>query len=177
MPNRRALFVLLLALSTTVHAHGPSRQKVTRDIVVAASAAKVWSVVADFCAISHWHPGVVACTASGGNEPGTTRTLTLGKAGGPQIVEELQIYDPTNMTYKYKIKTTDVSVLPVATYSAFLSVADNADGTATVTWRGGFYRSWMKGNPPPEQNDEAAVKAVTAVYDAGLAQIKTLAEQ
>ena len=80
------------------------------------------------------------------------------------------------MTLKYKISKTDNSVLPVTTYSAFLSVADNGDDTSTVKWRGGFYRAYPNNNPPENLSDEAAVKAVNAVYDAGLANIKAIAE-
>ena len=46
-----------------------------------------------------------------------------------------------------------------------------------VVWKGGFYRSWGKNDPPPEQSDAAAVKAVTATYQGGLANLKKLAEQ
>jgi hypothetical protein len=45
-----------------------------------------------------------------------------------------------------------------------------------VEWRGAFYRAYPKNDPPPDQNDEAAVAAVTAVYKDGLANLKKLAE-
>ncbi len=114
---------------------------------------------------------------TGGNAPGATRVLTLNADGGPQVSEELQQYDAGKMTYKYRITKTAMEVLPVTTYSAFLSVKDNGDDTSTVEWRGGFYRGHPNNNPPPEQSDEAATKAVTATYQAGLAEIKKLAEQ
>ncbi|MCU0624646.1 MAG: SRPBCC family protein [Gemmatimonadaceae bacterium] len=174
---RRLLLVLLCALPLVATAHGPSRQKVTKDIKINAPAAKVWSIIADFCAISTWHPGVVKCEGTGGNEVGAKRVLVVGKEDGPRIEEELQLYDAEKMTYKYRITKTDVSVLPVATYSAFIGVVDNGDGTSTASWKGGFYRSWGKNDPPPEQSDEAALKAVTGTYEAGLANIKKLAEQ
>lgn len=175
----RTLMLVLLSvgLSCTALAHGPSRQKITESIVVAAPAAKVWSIIGEFCAIETWHPAVHDCAGQGGNEPGATRVLTLGEAGGAQIEEELQQYDAAAMTYKYRITRTAMEALPVTTYSAFLSVKDNGDGSSTVEWRGGFYRGHPNANPPPEQNDEAAVKAVTTVYRTGLANIKKLAEQ
>ncbi len=175
--HRRLVLVLLCALPLVAAAHGPSRQKVEKDIKINAPAAKVWALIADFCSISQWHPGVVKCEGTGGNEVGAKRVLTVGKEGGPRIEEELQMYDAAKMTYKYRITKTDVTVLPVATYSAFLGVTDNGDGTSTATWKGGFYRSWGKNNPPAEQNDEAAKKAVTGTYEAGLANLKKLAEQ
>ncbi|MBT8447069.1 MAG: SRPBCC family protein [Gammaproteobacteria bacterium] len=174
--------VLLIALTTALlpalsTAHGPSRQKVTREVAVNAPPDKVWAVIADFCAIETWHPAVVECAGEGGNEIGATRVLTIGEAGGPQLEEELQKYDTTKMQYKYKITKTDNAVLPVTTYSAFLTVMPGEDGGSTLQWRGGFYRAYPNNDPPPELSDEAAVNAVTGVYDAGLAEIKRLAEQ
>ena len=113
--SRRVALALFCMLPLVAVAHGPSRQKVTKDIVVNAPAAKVWGLIADFCSISKWHPGVVKCEGAGGNEVGATRVLTVGQEGGPQIAEELQMYDAAKMTYKYRITKTDVSVLPVAT--------------------------------------------------------------
>ena len=51
-----------------------------------------------------------------------------------------------------------------------------ADDAAVVEWRGAFYRGFPNNDPPPEQNDEAAVKAVTGVYKSGLANLKKLVE-
>jgi uncharacterized protein YndB with AHSA1/START domain len=179
MSTRRSLFVgLLLALATlSAPAHGPSRQKVTKDITINAPAAKVWTLVADFCSISEWHPAVAECTGTGGNAVGATRVLRIGAADGPTIAEELQTYDASAMSYKYKISKTDNAVLPVNTYSAFLTVIDNGDNTSRVEWKAGFYRAFPNNNPPPELSDEAAVRAVTGVYEAGLANLKKLAEQ
>lgn len=177
MFRQTLVLVMTLLLCGTVQAHGPSRQKVTETIVVDAPAAAVWAIVADFCAIATWHPGVVKCAGDGGNEPGASRVLTIGEDGGPEIHEELLKYDAANMTYKYKVTRTDMAILPVTTYSSFLSVIDNGDDTSTVEWRAGFYRGHPNNNPPPELNDEAAVSAVTGSYTAGLAEIKRLAEE
>jgi len=165
-----------LILVGAAQAHGPSRQKVTKSVVINAPAAKVWQLIADFCAIKDWHPGIAQCSAEGGNEAGAKRTLRLGAADGPTIVEELQLYDAATMTYKYRILQTDNAVLPVTTYSAFLSVKDNGDATSTAEWRSGFYRAFPNNNPPAELSDEAAVKAVTGAYEAGLANLKKIAE-
>lgn len=177
MNVRMLMIAAALVCSATVHAHGPSRQKVTEEVIVNAPPAKVWGIIADFCAISKWHPAVAQCTSDGGNGVGAKRTLRIGKVDGPQIVEELQAYDANAMQYKYKILTTDIKVLPVNTYSSFLTVSDSGDGKSKVQWRGGFYRSYPNNNPPPAQNDEAAVKAVTGVYKLGLENIKKLAEK
>ena len=177
---RLILVITVLIMSAqTVSAHGPSRQKVTKEAVVEASAAEVWALIENFCAIPDWHPAVhsAECDASKGLEVGATRILTIGEEGGPQIHEELQKFDAEKRMMKYKISKTDNNVLPVTTYSAFLSVADNEDGTSTVKWRGGFYRAYPNNDPPENLNDAAAVNAVTGVYEAGLASIKALAEK
>ena len=64
----------------------------------------------------------------------------------------------------------------VSNYSATISVKP-ADGGSVVEWRGAFYRKFMNNDPPPDQNDEAAVKAITGVYQAGLANIKAMFEK
>ena len=158
-------------------AHGPSRLKVEESIIVKAPAAKVWALIGDFCTIDKWAPGIVRSDCQGGNAVGATRVLTIKEAGGAQIAEELQKYDAAAMSYKYKITKTDMALLPVTTYAAFLSVQDNGDGSSTVQWRGGFYRGHPNNNPPAERNDEAATKAVRGSYQAGLARIKELAEK
>lgn len=176
----RRTFIALLALvcfTATAFAHGPSRLKVEESVVVKAPAAKVWGMLADFCAIEKWHPGIAKCVGQGGNDVGATRVLTLKAPGDPQVTEELLKYDAEGMTYKYKLTQYPLEILPVTTYSSFLSVKDNGDGTSTVQWRAGFYRGHPNNNPPPELNDEAAVKAVTGSYQAGLAHIKELAEK
>mgnify|MGYP001401639362 CR=1 FL=1 len=176
MFRKLCLSILLLSFAAAVMAHGPSRQKVTKEIIVNAPAVKVWDLISDFCAIAEWHPAIVECDGNGGNTPGATRVLTIGEAGGPEIHEELQKFDTDKMTYKYKITKTNNAVLPVITYSSFLSVVDNGDETSKVTWRGGFYRAYPNNDPPPELSDEAAVNAVTGIYESGLQGIKELAE-
>lgn len=177
MRSRVLTLLALTILPSLVLAHGPSRQKVTHSITINAPAADVWALIADFCAISKWHPAIAACTLEGGNVVGAKRSLRVGKADGPEIVEELQAYDPATMMYRYKIIKTDNAVMPVTTYSAFLTVTAQGDKASTVEWRSGFYRAYPKNNPPPELNDEAAVKAVTAVYQQGLDNLKKLAEK
>ena len=169
--------VVLLIIPTVLFAHGPSRLKITEEISVAAPPQKVWDMIKNFCDIVNWHTQVAKCEGEGGNAPGAKRVLTLKAEGNPTIDEELLNYDAEKMTYKYKISKVDVKVLPVTTYSSFLTVKPNDSGGTVVSWSGGFYRGYTKNNPPPELNDEAAVKAVTTIYKAGLENLKKLAEQ
>lgn len=174
---RRLALALCCLVPLAAVAHGPSRQKVEQEIDIKVPPAKAWALIADFCSISQWNPGIAQCEATRGSEVGSVRTLRVGKADGPRIVEELQMIDPAQMTLKYKINQTDVSILPVATYASWMTVTANPDGSSKVIWKGAFYRSWTKNDPPADQNDEAAVKAVTGAYAGGLASLKKFLEQ
>ncbi len=152
-------------------AHGPTRQKVTETIEINAPADKVWAVIGNFQDMS-WHPAVKATTGEGGNTPDVAkRHLDLG--GGASLDEELYKYDAEKRSYSYRIPTVDVKVLPVNNYSSTIAVMLGADGkTSTVEWHGAFYRGYPNNDPPPDLNDEAAIKAVTGIYKAGLEALK-----
>jgi carbon monoxide dehydrogenase subunit G len=166
-------FLALCLLPALASAHGPTRQKLTKDIEIDAPAAKVWEIIGDFQDMS-WHPAVKETTGEGGNGIDATRVLDLG--GGATISEFLYKYNAEKMSYSYRISEVDVAVLPVNNYSSTLSVKETGDGTSKVTWKGAFYRGYMLNDPPEELNEAAAIAAVTGVYEAGLANIKTLAE-
>jgi hypothetical protein len=165
---------LALALPQAAWAHGPSRQKVTETIEINAPPAKVWATIENFHDMS-WLPGVAKTTGAGGNEPDVaTRQLTLDN--GATIDESLYKYDAEAMSYSYRIDKVDVKVFPVNNYSATIMVLPAEGGKSTVEWRGAFYRGYPNNDPPPELNDEAAVKAVTAVYKKGLDGLKKKVE-
>jgi hypothetical protein len=118
-----------------------------------------------------WLPGVAKTIGEGGNEPDAAkRQLTLD--GGATIDESLYKYDAAEMSYSYRIDKVDVKVLPVNNYSSTIIVLPVEAGKSTVEWRGAFYRGFPNNDPPPELNDEAALKAVGKVYRAGLDNLK-----
>ncbi len=159
------LFFLLLP--GIAAAHGPTRQKVTLSVDIAAPPEEVWAVIGNFQDMS-WHPAVFSSTGEGGNDIDATRVLTLGQEGGPTISEVLYKYDAAKMTYSYRITDVLVEVLPVTNYSSHLTVTPKDGGGSHVEWRGAFYRGYPNNDPPPELNDEAAIAAVSGVYQAGL---------
>lgn len=167
-----AAFVLFAGLAGVTSAHGPTRQKVVESATIEAPADKVWALIRNFDALKDWHPAVQASPADKGNQEGSVRQLTL--KGGGALTETLESHDDARMKYSYRAK--DGGALPVTNYTSTISV--RADGArAVVEWRGAFYRGYPNNNPPADQNDEAAVAAVTAVYKSGLAQLKTIAER
>ncbi|MFI3184814.1 MAG: SRPBCC family protein [Methylococcaceae bacterium] len=178
--------VVLFFFTSIASAHGPVRQKVEEDITINAPAEKVWAIIKDFGDLT-WLPAVKSTTVEGGNKKGAIRVLTL-KDGGT-ITEELKKHDDAAMSYAYKI--TDMStaktithagveekvpVLPVDNYAASIDLTDNG-GSTVVSWKAGYYRAYMNNNPPEEMNEEAANTAVTAILQAGLKNLKALAEK
>lgn len=172
---RRALLaaVPLLFAASAVLAHGPTRQKVTEKITIDAPADAVWKKVRDFSALKDWHPAVAASPADKGNTVGSVRTLKLKNGKG--LIETLEAYDDGARRFSYRAK--DGGALPVTNYTSTMTVTPAADAKKSVVeWRGAFYRGYPNNDPPPDQNDEAAVKAVTEVYQAGLANLKKVVE-
>ena len=166
-----ALVALVGAAALPADAHGPTRQKVVETVRIAAPASVVWARIKNFDALKEWHPAVEASPADKGNSEGSVRQVSL--KGGGTLVETLERYDDAAMRYSYRAK--DGGALPVSNYTSTLSVTGDGN-TAVVEWRGAFYRAYQNNDPPPDKNDEAAVKAVTAVYQSGLANLKKLVE-
>ena len=167
-----ALAVVGMALTAAfepVWAHGPTRQKVRESIEISAPPAKVWAAIGNFQDMN-WLPPVTKTEGQKGNEIGATRTLTL--QGGATVEEELYKYEPDMQSYSYRITKVDVKVLPVTNYSSTLTVSPAPDGKAKLEWAGAFYRGYPNNDPPPELSDEAAVKAVSGLYRAGLESLK-----
>lgn len=169
MIGRAGVVVAALAVLGAAWAHGPTRQKVRESIEIDAPQAKVWAVIGNFQDMS-WLAGVSKTEGEKGNEIGATRRLTL--APGVTIEEELSKYEPEMMSYSYRITAVDVKVLPVTNYSSTLEVSPAPGGKAKLEWSGAFYRGYPNNDPPPELNDEAAIKAVSGLYRAGLEALK-----
>ncbi len=175
---KKPVLVILLGLfllPAITSAHGPSRQKVIKEIEINAAPEKVWAIISDFCSIKVWLPPVKECESDGTNNPDIIRTLTL--ENGEKLREQLLKHQPEKMMYQYMIDEANLKAVPVSSYGSTIMVKAGESGGSIVTWKSGFYRGYMNNNPPPELNDEAAVKAISAIYDAGLANIKKLAEQ
>ena len=169
-----ATLAVLLGVSLAVSAHGPSRQKVIESIDIDAPVDTVWPLIADFAqGWSKWHPAITSSVADNGNNVGSSRTLTL--ANGKTLVERLDALDAETHTLKYFAKAGG-DALPVTNYSSTITVTSEG-GKTHVEWRGAFYRGYPNGNPPPDQNDEAALAAVTNVYQTGLKNLKLVAEK
>ncbi len=176
MMHRRNLLAASAALLPwPAFAHGPSRQKVTEKVDINASSDKVWAVIGNFQDMS-WHPAFAKTEGSDGNIPDkAVRKLTL--QGGGVLEEMLVKYSAEDRSYGSRMESVDVKVLPVNNYSSQISVSDAGGGKSSVEWRGAFYRGYPNNDPPPELSDEAAIKAVSGLYRAGLDALKKKLEQ
>lgn len=170
--GRIAPALILLLASSLSFGHGPTRQKVTESITIKASPARVWDKIKDFNSLPGWHPAVEGSKATDGSNVGSVRTLSL--KGGGEVVETLESYSDAERKFSYRAK--DGGALPVTNYTSSLSVRSGEGGASVVEWRGAFYRAFPNNNPPPGQDDEAAVKAITGVYTSGLSNLKKLLE-
>lgn len=167
-----ALPIAMMLLASDSSAHGPTRQKVSESVLIDAPPAAVWAVVSDYAALQAWHPAVERSESTEGNTEGSLRTLHL--KGGGVVVERLKKYDADAMSYSYRME--DPGPIPVSNYSATLSVSAQGSGSE-VQWKGAFYRGDPNNDPPPQRNDEAAVQAITGIYQAGLGHLKALIER
>jgi hypothetical protein len=173
MLSRRIVLTALsaaipLAAALPSLAHGPTRQKVVETVEINLPADKVWAAIGNFQDMG-WHPAVAKTEGTGGNDAGATRTLTLQSGG--TIKEKLTKYDAAGKSFSYEITEVEPKVVPVSNYAATLSVKD-AGGKSAVEWKSAFYRSYVNNDPPPEESDEAALKAIEGIFKSGLEGMK-----
>lgn len=152
-------------------AHGPTRKKYTETIEINVPADKTWAAIGDFTDWN-WHPAIKKTEATG-NAKDDTRVLTLESGG--IIKEKLLSRNDEKRMLKYEISEVDVKVLPVNQYYATVTVTGD-DKTSQIKWKGAFYRGFMQNDPPPELNEEAAIKAVSGIYKSGLEALKAKLE-
>jgi mxaD protein len=166
------------ALALTVLASGYSvaaapELHVHKTVTINASADKVWNLVKDFNGLNNWHPAVAKDDIVEGtnNTVGAVRLLSL--KGGGTIKEKLLAFDAAGHSFRYAIVE---GVIPVSGYTSRLSVKSAGDNKSTVTWSGRFKRKNVGDNPGDSENDKTAVDTITGVYQAGLDNLKKLAE-
>ncbi|WP_428929523.1 SRPBCC family protein [Marinibacterium sp. SX1] len=172
-----AAWVMGLALCAgTAEAHGPTPQKVDRQIDINAPCELVWSTLLDFGDIGGWHPDVTAVEATGAAERGSKRSLTL--TNGESLTEMLVTMDRGAQSLSYRLARENIHALPVSFYTAQMTLerTGTAGRVCTVDWSARLYRADTTNSPPEEFNDEAAITAISAFFDDGLAGLKEAVE-
>jgi hypothetical protein len=166
---------LLMALPGMALAAKPGYLHVEEKVEINAPPAKVWNLVKDWNGLHKWHPAFSNAEIKSGqnNKVGAVRTLTLGGDGG-KFDEELDEFNAKKRKYSYRIITD--SPLPVADYSSTIQVKSGKEkGTSVLVWKGKFKRK-VADNPPAGQDDAGVKKAIIGAYQAGLQNVKKLAE-
>jgi mxaD protein len=145
---------------------------VTKSVTISTDAAKVWEVVKNFDGLNTWRLRSPGTRSSGtNNKVGAVRLLTL-KDGGT-IKEKLLACNADAHLFKYSILE---GVLPVSSYTSNFAVTAAGKGKATVTWSGNFKRKNVGDKPADNENDKTATDTISAVYQAGLDNLKEIAE-
>jgi len=169
----RAIALTMSALASGYAAAAAPILHVTQTIEINAPAHKVWKTVESFDSLNTWHPAVAKDEIIEGtnNSVGAVRLLTL-KDGGT-IKEKLLAVEPKAHKFRYAIVE---GVLPVSGYTSTLTVASAGKGKSVVTWSGHFRRKDTGPNPADNANDKTATDTITAVYQAGLQNLKKMLE-
>ena len=152
-------------------ADAPKTLKVVKTVNIQAPVDKVWNTIKDFDSLNKWHPTFAKdeIVKGDGDKPGTVRKLTI--KDGPSFTEELLAFDEATHSYRYRIIE---SPLPLRNYVSHISVKPDGKGGSKVTWSGTFKRKSTSETPPEAENDDAAIKLVTGVYEGGLANLKKM---
>jgi mxaD protein len=174
--NRVVAAALLLGLSGMASAAKPGYLHVTESVEINAPVAKVWNLVKDWNGLHKWHPAFSNTEIKSGtnNKVGAVRTLTMAN-GGATFNEELDGFSDKQKKYSYRIISD--SPLPVADYSSSIQVkSGKSKGTSMLVWKGKFKRK-VADNPPAGQDDASVKKAISGAYQAGLQNVKKMAEK
>jgi mxaD protein len=157
-------------------AHGPTPQKAKESVIINAPVEQVWQVVKEFSAISEWHPDVKSSKGDGKHESGGTRTIVLQNGG--ELTDELDFYSEKDHEYSYRLKKENTQALPVSSYSVGLQVTAASEANkSTVTFKSRFYRGDTGNSPAESQSDAAAVSAMNAFFQHGLAGLQKKLEK
>lgn len=172
-------FLLMLAalLPLQAAAHGPSPQKVVKEVVIRAEPAKVWAAVKEFGSMHKWHPAVASTTVEERKDTESEAVLlhrTLILKDGGKVIEKLREVNDADMKIDYKMVE---GTIPVSNYRAVMQVkAGPGAGEATLVWTGRFYNKANSMEAKPGEDNPTANAAINGIYDAGLAGIKAMLE-
>lgn len=171
----RGIVAIAAALLTPmmVMAHGPSPQKIVKEVVIKAEPVKVWAALTDFGAIAQWHGDVAEIKVEDRKDNEGEAVLTHRRVtfkDGNYIIEKLR--EANAEVFKLDYKMVEGTV-PVSNYRAVMQVKPGPrEGESTLIWTGRFYNMANSMEAPPGQDNPTAVAAINKIYDAGLDGIK-----
>jgi mxaD protein len=172
--NRLLAALAFLAVSACAPSVGDAPVlSVTKSVDINAPASVVWDILKDYDALNRWHPAVARTEIVEGttNTVGAVRVLTLGDGG--TIREKLIAYDADGRSLKYTIIE---GVLPVSSYESSITVEESGANASKATWTGSFKRKDTSATPAKDADDATATTTMESVYQAGLDNLKKMAE-
>ena len=175
-----ALLAGLFLLTTNAVAHGPSPQKIIKEVIIEAEPAKVWALLKDFSAIEKWHPDVVSVKTERrlDMESGLEllhREVKLKNGNG--FLEKLREVNDAAMKIDYKMLEGAQSTIPVSNYRTVIQVKEGAtpqQSVVIITAR--FYNKANSMEAPPGQDNPTANKAINTLYDVAVIGLKNALE-
>lgn len=172
--NKILALVFGALTSLSASANDAKLLMIEQSVVINAPAENVWTRIRNFNDLGAWHPAVksTAITSGENNKIGAMRLLTLQDGG--TIQEKLLGYDAGKKSFTYSITE---GVLPVSSYVSSVIVVSEDANHSKVVWRGDFKRKDLSETPAPGQDDETATNTISAVYRAGLDNLKKIADQ
>lgn len=163
-------FIALSMLPLMGFAHGPSGQKVIKEVVVKASPEKAWAVMKDFGSIAKWHPNVTDVKvedkkdeASGEMMPHRVVKLKNGRS----FEEKLRGVDDELMKLDYKMVEGENSTILVYGYRTVLTVQPGSTADESkITLTARFYNKSNSLEQLPGLGNKEANAEINALYDA-----------
>lgn len=161
----------LLAMVATAASAQWQSQSTYEAVVIDAPADKVWDMVKGWDSLHTWHPVFSATKIiAGGLSVGSIRELTI--KDGPKFTEELLSFDNVGQALHYKIIE---SPLPVVDYLSTVRVLSLGENRSELAWMASWRRKARDG-ATAENDDRAVGKFLSGAYQAGLQNVKKMAE-
>ncbi len=171
--TRLAAALVFGLLSAPALAHGPTPQQLSRELSVAAPAEVVWEVLRDPTAIAQWHPDVQEAVVEG-EIPGAKRKATF--SSGETLTDGIDVANDETKLIRWRLSAENHEALPVSFYTNTVSVSPEGEG-AKILWRASFFRADTTNEPEERLSDAAAIAAMEAYVDHGLAGLKAAVEK
>lgn len=169
---KRILAILAVAciVPLSAQAHGPSGQKVIKEVVVHAAPAKVWAVMKDFGSIGKWCANVTDVKVQQKKDEATDTTMTFRVVklkNGRSFEEELREVDDEQMKLDYKMVEGDSSTILVYGYRTVLYVKPGpTPDESTVSLTARFYNKSNSLEQLPGLGNKEANAEINELYDA-----------
>lgn len=171
-----SMMLVICTLPMVAHAHGPSGQKVVKEIVVKASPEKAWALMKDFGSIAKWHPDVTEVKLDNKKDEATGKDMLhriVKLKNGRSFEESIREVSDDMMKLDYKMVEGANSTILVYGYRTVLTVkAGSSADQSTITLAARFYNKSNSLEQLPGLGNKEANDEINALYDAAAEGLK-----